>query len=155
MNTTTVLVAGMGFVATLLAAWLTGLLQRRNALDERILDAKVRIFGECSASLYEYQRVAYSRVKGRLESRPESDREKVRQEAYRCASRVRSTIGQVGILTRNEALHSALDRARDTIARYSDATTESDLKHRQESVLKALEEALDDARKDLTKRLAK
>lgn len=155
MNTTTVLVAGMGFVATLLAAWLTGLLQRRTARDERILDAKVRVFGECSVSLFEYQRVAYDRVKGRLESRSESDREKVRQEAYRCASRSRSAIGQVGILTRDEVLRSALDQARETISRYSEATTESDLKRRQESALKALEEALEDARKDLTKRLAK
>lgn len=155
MNTTTVLVAGMGFGATLLAAWLTGLLQRRTARDERILDAKVRVFGECSASLFEYQRVAYDRVKGRLESRPESHREKARQETYRYASRSRSAIGQVGILTRDEDLHSALDRARKTISRYSEATNESDLKRRQESALRALDEALEGARKDLTKRLAK
>lgn len=155
MDTTTVLVAGMGFVATLVGAWLTGGLQRRNARDERLLDAKVRVFGECSVSLYEYQRAMFNRVKGRLNSRSESHREETRQEVYRCGSRSRSAIGQVAILTGDETLRSALERAREAIGEFNDATTVSDLKRRQDSALEALAAALDGARKDLSKRLGK
>lgn len=79
----TVIVAGMGFVATLTGAWLTGRSQRQAALEGRILDAKVRVFGACADTLYEYERATFNRVKARLASQPDARREELRQEAYR------------------------------------------------------------------------
>jgi hypothetical protein len=49
----TVAVAALGFAATVGGAWLTGNAQRQSARDARIIDAKVKTFGECSARLYE------------------------------------------------------------------------------------------------------
>lgn len=112
----TVIVAAMGFAATLLAAWLSARLQRQGDREGRILDARVRTYGECSASLYEYSRATYNRVRARVDSRPEDYREGLRQEAYRCNGRARSAIGQTIILTGNETLHQRLEAARHAIS---------------------------------------
>lgn len=40
-----------------------------------MLDARVRTFGESSASLYEYQRATFNGVKARIEAAPEEDRQ--------------------------------------------------------------------------------
>lgn len=60
----TVIVAAMGFVATLVGTWLSARSQRQGDREGRILDARVRTYGECSDSLYEYARATYNRVKG-------------------------------------------------------------------------------------------
>ena len=72
----TVVVAGMGFVATLAGAWITAKVHRQVALEERILDAKVRVFGGCADTLYEYERATFNRVKARLTAQPDTVCEK-------------------------------------------------------------------------------
>lgn len=149
----TVAIAGMGFVATLGGAWLTGNAQRQAARDERMLDAKVRTFGECSASLYEYQRATFNRVKARIEALSEQDRQPLRQEAYRANTRSRSAIGQVAILSGDEQLQARLQHARTSVGKLNDATNEHDLRRRSKEVHELLIEALELARIDLMKRL--
>lgn len=148
----TVAIAAMGFVATLAGAWLTGNAHRQAARDERMLDAKVRCFGDCSASLYEYQRATFNRVKARLHEAPDNDRQPLRQEAYRANTRARSAIGQVAILSGDEELQRRLERARSRVGDLNDATDEEDLRRRSKEVLEILREALDLARVDLMKR---
>lgn len=150
MDPTTVIVAAMGFASTLLGAWLAGRSQRRGALQARMLEAKLRVYGECSDSLFEYQRAAYNRVKARIEARP--DREPLRQEAYRSSSRARSAIGQVAILTGDEDLSTSLEAARVAITAYNDAMSEKELQVRQRETVDAVEQALRMARADLTRR---
>src|SRR6478609_1961130 len=142
-------VAAMGFVTTLLAAWFTTYWQRRGDRAGRILDAKVRFYGECSNNLYEYTRATYNRVKARLESHPEHHREKLRQEAYRCNARAKSAIGQVAIVTGDTALRERLEEARRAVGSLNDAVDGADLKQRRESVNQLLDEALNLARSDL------
>jgi hypothetical protein len=145
----TVIVAAMGLAATLLATWFTARSQRQVDREGRILDAKVRTYGECSESLYEYARATYNRSKTRVEARPDRDEEGLRQEAYRANARARSAIGQVVILTRNQELEDELARARHTIGQLNDASDHDDLRQRQEGVYKILKGALDMARSDL------
>jgi hypothetical protein len=146
----TVIVAAMGFVATLLGTWLTARSQRQGDREGRILDARVRVYGECSDSLYEYARATYNRVKSRLESLPDEHREKLRQEAYRCNARARSAIGQAAILSGNESLQERLATARRAIGRLNDAPDRTDLSRRQEEVYQMLNNALSVARSDLS-----
>ena len=148
----TVAIAGMGFIATLYGAWLTGNAQRQAVRDERMLDAKVRTFGECSASLYEYQRATFNRVKARIRALPDEDRQPLRQEAYRANTRSRSAIGQVAILSGNEPLQARLQDARTRVGKLNDATSEQDLRRRSKEVHNLLIEALELARVDLMKR---
>src|SRR4051794_4057013 len=130
----TIVIAAMGFAATLLAAWLSARLQRQGDRGGRILDARMRSYGECSDSLFEYARATYNRTKARLAGRPEDYREGLRQEAYRCNARARSAIGQTVVLTGNANLHSRLDAARHGISQMNDATTYAELRQRQQDV---------------------
>lgn len=148
----TVAIAAMGFIATLGGAWLTGNAQRQAARDERLLDAKVRTFGECSASLYEYQRATFNRVKARIGDLPDEHRQPLRQEAYRANTRSRSAIGQVAILSGDEELQRRLERARTSVGDLNDATDERDLRRRSKEVHEILIHALELARIDLMKR---
>ena len=63
----TVIVAAMGFAATVLAAWATSRWQRQGDRESRILDAKLRVYGDCSGSLYEYARATFNRVAARID----------------------------------------------------------------------------------------
>ena len=148
----TISIAAMGFAATLGGALLTGNAQRQAARDERILDAKVRIFGECSANLYEYQRATFNRVKARFDDLPDEYRQPLRQEAYRANTRSRSAIGQVAILCGDEVLRQRLESARSSVGKLNDAHDERDLRRRSKEVYEILNQALDLARVDLTSR---
>src|SRR4051812_24397159 len=127
----TVVVAAMGFVATLLGTWLSTRSQRQGDREGRLLDARVRVFGDCSESLYEYTRANYNRVKSRLDGRSEEYREGLRQEAYRCNARARSAIGQAAILSGSENLQESLVTARRAIGKLTDASDRADLRRRQ------------------------
>ncbi|WP_248579537.1 hypothetical protein [Nocardioides sp. InS609-2] len=145
----TVIVAAMGLAATLLATWLTARSQRRVDREGRILDAKVRTYGECSESLYEYARATYNRSKARIAAQPDRDEEGPRQEAYRANARARSAIGQVLILTKNQELEEELTRARRQIGQLNRAPNHDDLRSRQEVAYQTIKRALDMARSDL------
>jgi len=146
----TVVVAAMGFVATLSAAGLTARSQRRGDREGRLVDARVRIYGECAVSLNEYARATYNRAKARLESGPDNNREGLRQEAYRCNSRVRAAIGQASILTGSRSLEEYLTTARRAIGDLNKASSYAELKSRQEVAYKSVNDALEVARSDLT-----
>ncbi len=108
MNTT-VAVAALGFASTLLGGWLAAYWQHRRTRDLQLLDAKVRVYGECSTSLYEYERATYNRVKARLNTIQEAEREPLRQEAYRSNTMARAAIGQVSILSAAKPLGKRWD----------------------------------------------
>ncbi|MBA4608604.1 hypothetical protein H1W00_08970 [Aeromicrobium sp. Marseille-Q0843] len=148
----TIAVAAMGFLATLSGAWLAGRGQREAVRDERILDAKLTTFGECSASLYEYHRATFNRVKARLDDLPEADRVPLRQEAYRANTRSRSAIGQVAILSGDEALRGCLESARSSVGRLNGASDDQHLSRLSKDVHELLNEALGKASSDLTRR---
>jgi hypothetical protein len=113
-----------------------------------MLDARVRTYGSCAQSLYEYERAAYNRAKARLES-PEIPREELRQEAYQRNAETRATIGQVAILC-DEAVRDRLEAARKAIGGYSDAHTVDELRQRHDAVLDDLEASLRLARREIT-----
>src|SRR4051794_2576430 len=145
----TVIVAALGFTATIVASSLTARSQRQGDREGRILEAQVRTYGECSASLFEYARANYNRSKARLNSRPDSEREVLRQEAYRANARARSAIGQAYVLTGNEDLEDRLSQARREIRKLTDASDRDVLARRQEAVYVNIKEALAMARSDL------
>lgn len=145
----TVVVAAMGFGATLLGAWLTAHFQHRSDRDGRILEARLRVYGDCSDSLFEYSRATYNRVKSRLQARPESERDALRQEAYRCNARARSAIGQAYILSGDRELEEKLSRVRRDIGNYNSAVDETDLRRRQSEIYAHLKEALEVAQRNL------
>src|SRR3954469_16450456 len=147
----TVVVAAIGLMTTLLAAWFTTYWQRQGDREGRILDAKVPVYGECSNSLHEYTRATYNRVKARLESLPDPEREPLRQDAYRCNARAKSAIGQVMIISGNTSLREHLEEARRAVGDLKDAVDAADLKQRRETVNKRLDDALDLARSDLAR----
>ena len=145
----TVLVAAMGFASTLLGAWLAAYWQRRASREGQLLTAKLRAYGDCAATLYEYERATYNRVKARLESLPETQREELRQEAYRCNTRARSALGQAAILSGTEHLRQELEAVRESVGDLNEAVDRVDLKRRHDGVSAALDQALGSARSDL------
>jgi hypothetical protein len=147
----TVVVAAMGFVSTILGAWLAAHWQHRGTRELRILDAKVRTYGDCAATLYEYERATYNRVKARLESRTEEHRVDLRQEAYRCNAKARSAIGQAALLSATETLRERLEAVREKIGDLNNAVDHADLKLRHEDVYHTLNRVLGSARSDLTR----
>jgi hypothetical protein len=147
--TSTVVVAAMGFVATVLAAWLSSWSNRRAERDGQLLEARVRVYGECSESLYEYARANYNRAKARIAGQPEEERGTVRQEAYRCNARTRSAIGQAAILTGQEALEERLSNARHAVGSFNDVNEPGELTKRQHLVHGEIKAALAVARRDL------
>ncbi|GAA5038817.1 hypothetical protein [Actinopolymorpha pittospori] len=145
----TVVVAAMGFASTLLGVWLAAYWQRRSNREIRILDAKVRVYGDCATAMYDYERATYNRVKTRLESPADPGREELRQEAYRCNARVRSAIGQAAILSSSDSLQAELDSVRQAVGDLNKVESIRDLKFGHERVYDVLAGALARARSDL------
>lgn len=148
MNST-VAVAALGFLATLAGSWLTAHLQHRSDRDGRILEARLRVYGDCSETLFEYSRATYDRVKSRLQGMPEADRDIRRQEAYRCNAGARSAIGQAYILSGNRALEENLSQIRREIGELNKLEDLAALKHRQDEVYEQLKKTLDTLRENL------
>lgn len=146
---TTVVIAAMGFVATLFGGWLGGFWQHRSNRDLQLLDARVRVYGECTASLYEYERATYNRVKSRLDRRPDSERELLRQEAYRNNSSARAAIGQLSVLSANRNVPDGFDVLRRTIGDFNSSTSHADLKSKHDDVYAELDRLLGQARSEL------
>lgn len=150
MNTT-VVVAAMGLIATLLGGWLGAFWQHRTSRDLQLLDAKIRVYGECAASLYEYERSTYNRVKARLDDGPESERELLRQEAYRANSSARAAIGQLSVLSTIADVPKGLSRVRRAVGDLNGSTDLADLKSRHDSVYTDLDRLLSEARAELVR----
>jgi len=146
----TVAIAAMGYLATLSAAGFAAWWRGKSDRQGRILDAKVQVYGECSLSLYEYERASYNRTKTRLAGSIEDDRQPLREEAYKANTRARSSIGQVAILSGDEGLAESLSTVRKQIGEYSDAQSTEELTNRHRRALKELDVALATARRDLT-----
>jgi sRNA-binding protein len=145
----TVVVAAMGLVATVLAAWLSSWSNRRAEREGQLLEARVRVYGECSESLFEYARANFNRAKTRIAGQPEEEHGKVREEAYPCNARARSAIGQAAILTGQEALEERLSSTRHVIGSFNDVTELAELTQRQHQVHGEIKAALEVARRDL------
>ncbi|MFE6509439.1 hypothetical protein ACFVDI_11695 [Nocardioides sp. NPDC057767] len=148
---TTVIVAATSLLATLLGAGLGAYWQHRNNRNLQLLDARIRVYGECAASLYEFERVTYSRVKARLDDLPHAEREALRQEAYRNNSAARAAIGQLSVLSAGSAVPKRFGRIREDIGDLNDATDREDLKERHDKIYVDLDRVLEQARTDLTR----
>lgn len=145
----TVVIAALGFGTTLLGVWMTARFQHRADREGRLLEARLRIYGECSDSLFEYSRASYNRAKTRLQGRPESERDAIRQEAYRCNARARSAIGQAYILTGDSRLENLLSQVRHDIGAFDHVASEPQLRALQSDVYAQLKSALEAARGNL------
>lgn len=145
----TIVVAGMGLLATVAAAWLSAGFQRRSVREDRLLEAKVRVYGECSSSLYEFARATFNRVRARLEGLPDADRDGLRQEFYRANALARTAIGQVAILTRDDSLRVKLDGVREAIGGLNSVRDRTELTARHDDAQASLVSALESAREEL------
>jgi hypothetical protein len=145
----TVIVAALGFIATLLGGWLGAYWQHRSSRDLQLLDAKIRVYGECAASLYEYERATYNRVKARLDGEPDLGREELRQEAYRTNSSARAAIGQLSVLSANAEITRGLDLVRRAVGDFNASPSHPDLRSRHDAVYSDLDRLLSKARSDL------
>jgi hypothetical protein len=146
----TVVVAGMGLTATVLGTWLTARSHRKTEFQGRLLEARLRVYAECSDSLNEYARASYNRARARLASLPEEHREPLRQGAYRCNARARSAIDQVRILSGDVELASRLRDVRNHIGDLANVVDRADLTRQQERIFAELSEALGVAQRDLS-----
>jgi len=138
----TVVVAAMGFVATIVGVALTARWQRSSARETQLLAAQMQVYGACVEALHEYEGVMFSRVCARIEQRPDADREALRQESYRCDVRARSAIGQAIFLSGDEGLDGELDGVRSMVEALSAVETLPDLWQRHDDILRALREVL-------------
>lgn len=145
----TVAIAAMGFMSTLLGTGLAAYWQRRGNRALQVLDAKVRAYGDCIAHLNEYERATYNRVKARLASLPEAEREGLRQEAYEWNTRARAAIGQAAVLSDADTARKQLEVVRQAVGELNDALDKDDLKRRRDAIRAALGEALRSVRADL------
>ena len=146
---TTVVIAGMGLFATLLGGWLGAFWQYRNSRNLQLFEARVRVYGECAASLYEYERSTYNRVKARLDRGPESERELLRQEAYRANSSARAAIGQLSVLSARGEVPKGLNRVRRSVGDLNGAIDHADLRSRHDAVYSDLDRLLEEAQAEL------
>ncbi|MGY0390329.1 hypothetical protein ACWZJV_25445 [Nocardioides sp. WG-D5] len=147
----TVLVAAIGFLSTLLGTWLGAYWQHRSSRDLQLLDARVRVYGECAANLYEYERVTYNRVKARLKKLPDEDREPLRQEAYRSSAATKAAIGELSVLSADGEVPSEFENLRRSVGDLNNARDNDDLKRRHEEFYANLDRALGRARADLVR----
>jgi len=129
--------------------------QRLASLEGRMLDARVRVFGDCADALYEYERATFNRAKARLAGRPADERQDLRQEAYRRNAKARSAIGQAAILTGREELLRQLEAARKAVGKLNGTASEDELTAGHREVYKTLTAALALAREELTRHQTK
>lgn len=74
----TVLVALLGFIATVVGTGLGGYWQRASSRASRMFAARLAALQELSGAIYEYERATYDRVKSRMDASLD-DRASVRQ----------------------------------------------------------------------------
>jgi len=109
----------------------------------------VRVYGECSAALYDLARATFNRVRARIDKLPDSQRDPLRQEFYRSNALARTAIGQVTILTSDDSLRLTLERAREAFGDLNAASDRDDLKRRHKEAHTVLTSALQSAREEL------
>ncbi|MGW5189533.1 hypothetical protein ACWEOO_09770 [Kribbella sp. NPDC004138] len=132
----------VALVGSVVGIVLTQRLQRKSARDVQILEAKVRIFGECTEALYEYTRANFGRARARIEGRPEADRDVLRQEVYRCEARARSAIGQAAYLSGTDGLDDRFESVHTAVHAFSQANDQGELERRHDLIQKELKDVL-------------
>jgi len=146
----TVIVAALGFVATLLATSLASRWQRLGAREARLFDARVRSYSDCAGALYEYERAVYHRVKTRFEGGLEqAERAQIRQQAWSSNAAARAAIAPVSLLSSIPNLSQDLEAVRSRIGDMNDATGLDDLLGRHSDIQEELHRILATARADL------
>jgi hypothetical protein len=145
----TVAVAAMGFVSTILGVWLSARWQRKGAREAQILEAQVRVYGDCAAALYEYERATYSRARARIDGWPDEEREGLRQEAYRCEVRARSAIGQATYLSGTESLDQLFESVREKVGSLNEVADRKELYRRHQNIHDSLRDVLRRVRSEM------
>ncbi|WP_433162700.1 hypothetical protein [Kribbella sp. CA-247076] len=146
---TTVVVAALGFVSTLLGVWLSARWQRSSAREGQILGAQVRVYGDCATALYEYERATFARALARIQGFSEEEREALRQEAYRREFTARSAIGQATFLSGNERLDGVFESVREHVEALNKTVDRAELDSRHQENLAALKAALRRVRSEM------
>jgi len=145
---TTVVIAALGFVSTLVAAGLVAHWQRVTSREARLFDARVRAYTECLTALFEYERATYDRVKARL-TRPETEREVERQLAYRLNGSASASVAGLTLMTASDSLRQRADAARSAIGDMNQAHDNDDLRQKRTSIRSDLALLADEARAEL------
>lgn len=147
----TVTVAVIGIAATFLTAAMAAYLQYRSGRDIQIRAAKIAVYGECAANLYEYERLLYNRTRTRFEPTATTDREALRQETYKFKSRALAAIGKAEMLSDDQELTSQLHAIRTKIDELVNSEDHDDLKRRHSEIRLLLADAWPRARRDVRK----
>lgn len=141
----------MGFLATVLTAWLSARWRRSADIQGRLLEARVRVFGLCVDALSEHRRATHNRVKTRIEGPAGRDRDAIRQDAYQSNARARAAIGQAAIITGTPEIVVGLEAVRVKIQGLNSVKNKTDLDTRADELDIELERALEGVRDGLMK----
>lgn len=147
----TVAIAALGLLTTLAAAGYTSYVHRQSQRESRVFEARVAGYGELVATLYEYERATYNRVKARLGGRAHADRESFRQEAWATNAKARAAVGVVALLSDSRDLHLLFDSVRRSIGDLNTAASESDLLTDHEAIYAALDDVILRAKEEIAR----
>ena len=139
----TVAVAALGFVSTLLAAWLTARWQTRGLVETELVTARVAAYGDCAEALYELERVSFNRALHKAVS-SEAEDAALAQVVYEMNSKARAAIGRLAILSDRRDLWERLTDVRREIRTMHDRPEQ--LRDEHERIMKALDDILGDVR---------
>lgn len=139
----TVAVAGLGFLSTLLAAYLTARWQTRGLVETELVSAKVAAYGDCAEALYELERVSFDRALHKPTGTPEEDAARA-QVVYEHNSKARAAIGRLAILSDRADLWQRLTEVRREIRTMHDRPEELRAEH--DRLMAVLDGILSDVR---------
>lgn len=146
----TVLVAAIGFFATILVAALGASAQRTLARDSLIYQSRLGAYSQCLAALFEFERATFNRVKMRLDG--VADREAARSDAWQSNALARTAIANLALYS-SPTMSDRLEAARFLISSMTKTTELGEL----QSLHGAVNEIADlakAAQKELRKSLA-
>jgi hypothetical protein len=133
----TVAVAALGFVSTLLAAWLTARWQTRGLVTTELVSARVQAYGEAAQAFYELERVSFNRAITRFRDAGPDDAE-LAQAVYKQNSATRAAIGRLAILSREPDLWKDLNALRGEVRGMHDLRDEDALRTKHDEVMDKL-----------------
>ena len=140
MDTTTLIVAALGLVSTLLASGLAARWDRISRREAQFFEARVKAYTDCLGTLHEYGGATYNRVKSRLANRSDVDREEFRQAAYKLNGSARAAIATVALLTRSVELRDGLEDVRSSIGDLNGVGSLDDLKSQDQMIQRKLDD---------------
>jgi hypothetical protein len=139
----TVAVAALGFLSTLLAAYLTARWQTRGLVETELVTARVAAYGDCAEALYELERVSFNRALRKADG-TDADDAALAQVVYEHNSKARAAIGRLAILSDRTDLWQRLTEVRRRIRTMHDRP--ADLRGEHDRIMAELDGILSDVR---------